>query len=198
MSRMIKGTWASCLTHHQCRSWGSGRWMYTWKAKTINNWNTKQTYSATRVQHTESNISRKWSIVGDVRLDPSRGSLLKPFFYVGTNLQWTSFRERLGLDTDSWRSLTLLHIAGEDRWKSLIDEECRKRRKCPVCAQRKQLERREGDGRWWLKWMQLWAMNVDGEVLHLMMLTSLVELPPGEFWNLEGRRPSRNFPKRFP
>jgi hypothetical protein len=24
-----------------------------------------------------------------------------------------------------------------------------------VCAQRKQLERREGDERWWLKWMQL-------------------------------------------
>jgi hypothetical protein len=52
--------------------------------------------------------------------------------------------------------LTLLHIVGEDAGKSLIDdEEHRKRRKWPVCAQIKQLERREGDERWWLKWMQL-------------------------------------------
>jgi hypothetical protein len=41
--------------------------------------------------------------------------------------------KRLGLNTDSWRSLTLLHIVGKDRGKSLIDNECRKRRKCPVC-----------------------------------------------------------------
>jgi hypothetical protein len=44
-----------------------------------------------------------------------------------------SFRKRLELDTDSWRSLTLLHIAGKDRGKSLIDEECRKWRQWPVC-----------------------------------------------------------------
>jgi hypothetical protein len=82
----------------------------------------------------ESNISRKRFIVGGVRLDPSCGSLLELLLCnVGTNLQWTSFRKRLGLDTDSWRSLTLLHIDGKDRGKSLIDEECRKRRKWPVC-----------------------------------------------------------------
>jgi hypothetical protein len=91
-----------------------------------------------------------------VGLAPSCGSLLELLLGdVGTNVQWTSFRKRLGLDTDSWRSLTLLHIAGEDRGKSLIDEECHKRRQWLVCAQRKQLERREGDERWWLKWMQL-------------------------------------------
>jgi hypothetical protein len=41
--------------------------------------------------------------------------------------------KRLRLNTDSWRNLTLLHIAGEDRGKSLIDTECRERRKRPMC-----------------------------------------------------------------
>jgi hypothetical protein len=69
-----------------------------------------------------------------VGLAASCGSLLELLLGdVGTNLQWASFRKRLGLDTDSWRSLTLLHIAGEDRGKSLIDEECRKRRQWLVC-----------------------------------------------------------------
>jgi hypothetical protein len=82
----------------------------------------------------ESNISRKRPIVDDVGLAPSCGSLLELLICdVGTNLQGTSFRKRLGLNTDSWRSLTLLHIAGKDRGKSLIDEECRKRRKWSVC-----------------------------------------------------------------
>jgi hypothetical protein len=95
-------------------------------------------------------------IVGDVRLAPSCGSLLKLLLSdVGIDLQWKIFKERLGLDTDSWGSLTLLHIVGEDGGKSFINEERRKRRKWTVCAQRKQLERREGDERWWLKWMQL-------------------------------------------
>jgi hypothetical protein len=79
-------------------------------------------------------ISRKRPIVDDVGLALSGGSPLELLLgKVGTNLQWTSFRKRLKLDTDSWRSLTLLHIAGKDRGKSLIDEECRKRRKWPVC-----------------------------------------------------------------
>jgi hypothetical protein len=67
-------------------------------------------------------------------LAPSCGSLLELLLCdVGSNLKWTSFRERLRLDTDSWRSLSLLHIAGKDRGKSLIDEEHRKRRKWLVC-----------------------------------------------------------------
>jgi hypothetical protein len=75
-------------------------------------------------------FSRKRPIVDDVGLAPSGGSPLELLLCkVGTNLQWMSFRKRLELDTDSWRSLTLLHIAGKDRGKSLIDEECRKRRK---------------------------------------------------------------------
>jgi hypothetical protein len=41
--------------------------------------------------------------------------------------------KKLRLNTNSWRSLTLLHIAGEDRGKSLIDTECHERRKWPVC-----------------------------------------------------------------
>jgi hypothetical protein len=56
------------------------RWMYTWKAKTIKNWNTKQTYNPTRVQQMESNISRKWVRFGDIRLDSSCGLLLNFFF----------------------------------------------------------------------------------------------------------------------
>jgi hypothetical protein len=62
-------------------------------------------------------------------------ALFSSFFFcdVGTNLQWTSFRTRLRLNTNSRRSLTLLHIAGKDRGKSLINDGCLKRRKWPVC-----------------------------------------------------------------
>jgi hypothetical protein len=46
-------------------------------------------------------ISRKRPIVDDVGLAPSCGSLLELLLCnVGTNLQWTSFRKRLGLHTD--------------------------------------------------------------------------------------------------
>jgi hypothetical protein len=59
---------------------------------------------------------QKRPIVDDVGLALSGGSPLELLLgKVGTNLQWTSFKKRLKLDTDSWRSLTLLHIAGKDR-----------------------------------------------------------------------------------
>jgi hypothetical protein len=77
-------------------------------------------YTIAMPQHSESHILRKRSIIGDVGLAPSCSSLLE-------------LQERLGLNTDSWWSLTLLHVAGKDRGKSLTDEECRKWRKWSVC-----------------------------------------------------------------
>jgi hypothetical protein len=62
-------------------------------------------------------------------------ALLLSFFFVmlAPTFSGRASGKRLGLNTDSWRSLTLLHIVGKDRGKSLIDKECRKRRKWPVC-----------------------------------------------------------------
>jgi hypothetical protein len=53
-------------------------------------------YTIATSQHSESHISRKQSIIGDVGLAPSCSSLLEFLRCdVGTILQWTSFRERL-------------------------------------------------------------------------------------------------------
>jgi hypothetical protein len=74
------------------------------------------------------------SIVGGVGLAPSCGSLLEFFFVMlAQTFSGRASGKRLELNTDSWSSLTLLHIVGKDRGKSLIDKECRKQQKWPVC-----------------------------------------------------------------
>jgi hypothetical protein len=69
--KMIKGTWPASHIISVAREGDE----FT-PEKIIKNWNTKQTYSPTRVQQMESNISGKRSVVGDVGLAPSCGSLL--------------------------------------------------------------------------------------------------------------------------
>jgi hypothetical protein len=70
----------------QRSSWGSRRWMCTWKTKRRKIPLTMQRYIATSVQRRDSNISTNWSMFGNVGWGSSLGLLPSYFWRLSTKM----------------------------------------------------------------------------------------------------------------
>jgi hypothetical protein len=70
----------------QRSSWGSGRWMCTWKTKIRQTPPMMQRYIATSVYRRDSNISMNWSMVSDVGWGSSLGLLPSCFWRLSTKM----------------------------------------------------------------------------------------------------------------